>query len=75
MTSDEAIALLRATLRGAKRSHYSCEDSWYQCPMHPEGTANEHKAKECDCGADEFNAEIDRVLTETEQERRSGGQS
>jgi len=73
MSPDEAIEQLRAALVKAKRSHYSCEDSWYSCPMDPEGCANEFKEKKCDCGADEFNAEIDRVLAKTEQGRRTGG--
>jgi len=62
LTSDQAIEVLRAALLKAKRSHYFCEDCWYTCPMHPEGSCNERKAKKCDCGAGEFNAEIDRVL-------------
>jgi hypothetical protein len=61
---------LRAALLKAKREHYYCDDSWYTCPMHPEGTANDEKPKECDCGADKFNAEIDRLLLETSQVRR-----
>lgn len=71
MTPNEAINVLRAALLKAKRSHYYCEDCWYTCPKHPEGCCNEAVPKDvCDCGADEFNAEIDRVLLETSPERR-----
>lgn len=72
MTKDEAIETLRTALEKAKRPHYFCEDCWYTCPLHPEGSCNEHKPKVCDCGADEFNAEIGRVLHETSPERRNG---
>ena len=30
--------------------HYYCEDSWYSCPQSPEGSCNEAKGKNCDCG-------------------------
>lgn len=60
---DARIAELEKALREAKRSHYACEDPWYQCPMHPEGCANEFEPKACNCGTDEFNAKIDAVLS------------
>jgi len=41
----------------AKRSHYYCEDEWYSCPKAEDGCANE-----CDCGADEHNAEVDALM-------------
>jgi hypothetical protein len=62
---DARIAELEKALREAKRPHYSCEDPWYSCPKHPEGTANDFKGDECDCGADEFNAKIDSVLMDS----------
>ena len=44
----------------ARMSHYGCDDRWYSCPKHEDGTANEFKKPdECDCGADEHNAEVD----------------
>jgi hypothetical protein len=72
MKSDEAVEMLRTALLNAKRSHYHCEDCWYTCPKHPEGCCNDSEPKDlCNCGADKFNAEIDRVLLETLPERRS----
>ena len=46
----------------AKRSHYYCEDSWYSCPKAEDGCANESRGHECDCGADEHNAEVDALM-------------
>lgn len=46
----------------AKRSHYICEDSWYSCPKADDGTCNDEKGDECDCGADDHNAEVDALL-------------
>ena len=44
----------------ARRQHYYCEDPWYTCPAHPEGTANDFKERGvCDCGADEHNAAVE----------------
>lgn len=55
---------LRAALLKAKRSHYYCEDSWYSCPQAEDGCADDRRrGKPCDCGADTFNAEVDRVLS------------
>lgn len=46
----------------AKRSHYYCEDSWYSCPKAEDGCANDSRGPECDCGADEHNAEVDALM-------------
>lgn len=46
----------------AKRSHYYCEDGWYSCPKAEDGCANESRGPECDCGADEHNAEVDALM-------------
>lgn len=46
----------------AKRSHYYCEDSWYSCPKAEDGCANDSRGSECDCGADEHNAEVDALM-------------
>jgi len=60
----QEIERLRAALLKAKRSHYDCEDPWYQCPQHEEGCADDRRrGGPCDCGADEFNAWIDSVLS------------
>ncbi len=49
-------------LEKSKRGHYYCEDTWYSCPKHREGCANDNAGTECDCGADEANATIDAAL-------------
>ena len=54
---------LRKVLVSCKRGHYYCEDTWYSCPMHEEGCANEAE-KGCTCGADEWNAAIDTAIAE-----------
>ena len=51
---------LKARLR---REHYSCEDPWYSCPRSDDGCLNEGEGTECNCGADNFNALLDDLLT------------
>jgi hypothetical protein len=58
-----SVVVPREWLEKLKRGHYYCEDPWYSCPKHEEGCANAGKGTECDCGADEWNAEIDRMLS------------
>lgn len=44
--------------------HHYCEDTWYSCPKHEDGCANDRN-KECDCGADEqtaFNIKVAAAL-------------
>lgn len=48
----------------AMRTHYSCEDSWYSCPKSTDGCANENEGTECNCGADEHNAEVERICND-----------
>lgn len=48
----------------AKRSHTYCEDGWYSCPKAEDGCYNESRGPECDCGADEHNAEVEALLVE-----------
>ena len=45
----------------AKRKHYTCEDSWYNCPRSEDASANDNAGTECDCGADEHNAKVDAI--------------
>ena len=44
-----------------KRQHYYCEDTWYSCPKHEEGCANDAEGKDCNCGADKWNALIEAI--------------
>ena len=45
-----------------KRKHYYCEDGWYSCPKAEDGCYDEWAGTDCNCGADEFNAEIDSAI-------------
>ena len=49
-------------LQSMKRKHYYCEDGYYSCPKAEDGCWNDGSGTDCDCGADEFNAEIDSVI-------------
>ena len=37
--------------------HHYCDDTWYSCPKHPEGCANEY-LDECNCGAEEYHERL-----------------
>ena len=63
MTKDEALKLALEALENNKQMHYYCENTWYSCPQHEEGCANDSVGDECNCGADKANAEIDKVIT------------
>lgn len=41
-----------------KSRHYQCDDWWYSCPKSEKGCANEETGEDCNCGADEINAEV-----------------
>ena len=71
MTKDEALAfdLALETLENNRRTHYYCEDTWYSCPKHEDGCANEAEGDECNCGADKANQEIDNAITAIKQAR------
>jgi len=48
----------------SKRSHRYCDDSWYSCPKHEDGCANFEEDEDCNCGADEINAEVATIKAE-----------
>lgn len=50
---EELIAFLKTRYQ----SHYYCDDSWYSCPEHPDGCAND-MITGCNCGAEKNNEEI-----------------
>ena len=62
MTKDEALRLALEVLKNNRRTHHYCEDTWYSCPKHEDGCANDSEGDECNCGADEANAEIDQAI-------------
>ena len=63
MTKDEALRLALDALESNRRTHHCCEDTWYSCPKHEDGCANDSEGDECNCGADKANAGIDKAIT------------
>jgi hypothetical protein len=59
MIKDEALKMAIDTLQNAKPRHFYCEDTYYSCPKHEDGCADDRQPYKCNCGADELNAEID----------------
>ena len=52
-------------LEESRREHYYCEDCYYTCPLHPEEleySSWHDDNKKCNCGADEYNAELDKII-------------
>lgn len=60
--ASELSAGLERLAELAKRNHTYCEDGWYSCPKAEDGCYNEGRGTECDCGADEHNAEVDALM-------------
>ena len=63
MTKDKALRLALEALENNRRTHHYCEDTWYSCPRHQDGCANDSEGNECNCGADEANAGISQTIT------------
>jgi hypothetical protein len=74
MTTDKALDLALEALENNRRTHYYCEDTWYSCPKHEDGCANEAEGDECNCGADKANQEIDKAITAIKQARSAPAQ-
>jgi len=49
-------------LESSRWEHHYCEDSWYSCPKAEDGCANEAQGEDCNCGADQRNAQFDALL-------------
>lgn len=64
----DKIEELRAEIENlsayAKSNHYQCEDLWYSCPKSEKGCANEVVGQDCNCGADEINAQVATIKAE-----------
>lgn len=54
-------------LENNRQTHHYCEDTWYSCPKHEDGCANDAEGNECNCGADKANVEIDAAITSLRQ--------
>ena len=59
----ETLKLALEALENNRQTHHYCEDTWYSCPKHEDGCANESEGDECNCGADKANGEIDKAIT------------
>ena len=60
---DDIKELVKELGKLAKRSHFWVdEDNWYSCPKAPDGCLNDAAGTECNCGADEHNAEVDKLV-------------
>ncbi len=69
ISTERALDLALEALENNRRTHYYCEDTWYSCPKHEDGCANEAEGDECNCGADKANQEIDKAITAIKQAR------
>ena len=50
-------------LEALKIPHYSCEDSWYSCPLSEEGCSNDNwDSGECNCSANDHNKRVDNLI-------------
>ena len=59
----EALKMALNALENNRQKHHYCEETWYSCPKHEDGCANEAEGAECNCGADEINAQFDKAIT------------
>ena len=64
---DEALKMAIEAMEKNKRTHHYCEDTWYSCPKHEEGCADDREGDECNCGADRINAEFNKALQACEE--------
>lgn len=55
--------LLRKLVALAHREHFNCEmDTFYGCPLSVDGCSDDNQGPDCNCGADEHNAEVQEVV-------------
>ena len=64
----EALSLLPELERG----HYYCDDCWYSCPKAVDGCCDERQGDECNCGADNYNALLAKIIGLLTPEEREG---
>jgi hypothetical protein len=53
---------VKAFLEKSRKKHRYCEDSWYSCPKSENGCSNDEEGNECNCGAEQYNEELDIIL-------------
>jgi len=49
-------------LERLRQAHRYCDDCWYSCPKNPDGCCDYLAGNECNCGADEHNTVLDKVI-------------
>lgn len=59
---EKDVGRLRRALKKLRRNHRTCEDSFYSCPKSEDGPWDVRFDTDCNCGADEANAEIAAAL-------------
>lgn len=67
---DPVKAQMLEALKKSRRKHYYCEDSWYSCPKSGEGCSNDEAGDNCNCGTDEWNNYVDKIIEAAEKEER-----
>jgi hypothetical protein len=60
--TQEVLKMALEALENNKQTHYYCDNTWYSCPKHEDGCANEFESDECNCGSDKINAEFDKAI-------------
>lgn len=58
----DRVKELETALNKTRRDHRYCEDCWYSCPKAEGGCCDDSQGTECNCGTDEHNAQLDKVL-------------
>jgi len=53
----------RALAEEIAGGHYECDDSWYSCPLSPDGCADSRQ-EGCTCGRDSLVQKIDAALAD-----------
>jgi hypothetical protein len=58
-------------LKKLRIDHFECEDRFYSCPKSRNGCYNDCAGNSCDCGADNHNARINKIISyiNTKQQR------
>jgi dCMP deaminase len=62
MNDDTFVAELEKLRREHLSTHFSIDDCWYSCPKSPYGCYDDSVGTACNCGADEHNAILDRLI-------------
>jgi len=56
-------------LESSLRNHNYCEDGWYSCPKAQDGCYNDDIGTECNCGADKYNEEANKLISKIKSQQ------